>query len=96
MWKGRHDWLGRQRELFHEIGPDYIERAAMGIVGGLPDAVSFLTAATRREAWTLDEKGNVDRGAVAASVALLDRGGFMPHTRKEGACGGGCAYLAWW
>jgi hypothetical protein len=45
--------------------------------------MAWLRDAGQRAPHTLNPRGEVDRGAVVANVAILDRAGFLPNTRKD-------------
>lgn len=83
QWAKRGSWDQRAKELFHESAPVFYEKTAATLLGGAEDASRLLAAAARREPWTLDEKGSVDRGAVSSATTLLHMVGFLPNTRKE-------------
>lgn len=76
QWTSRHNWRGRLRELLHDVAPTEMDRAALSLLGGAADAAAYLSAAARGEA-------EASRDRINASIAVLDRVGFLPHTRKE-------------
>jgi len=75
-WAHRHQWRWKLKELLTGIAPSQMEAAGLNLVGGVPDA-----------AWLLAEtvRGNVEpnRDRINAATAILDRVGFLPHTRRE-------------
>lgn len=75
-WAKRHGWHEKTRETLSGMYPTLMERAAASITAGAPDAAHYLHEVARGSA-------EPDRNRIVASVAVLDRAGFMPHTRKE-------------
>lgn len=81
QWAYRHGWRSQLREFMGEVAPAEMEKAALNLVGGVAEAAFVLAEMVR---------GNVepDRDRINASTALLDRVGFLPHTRREAASTG--------
>lgn len=81
QWAYRHGWRAQLREFMGEVAPGEMEKAALNLVGGVAEAAFVLAEMVR---------GNVeaDRDRINASTALLDRVGFLPHTRREAASTG--------
>lgn len=81
-WAGRHDWHGKAGELFRETAPRYIERAAVTLASAVPVAMQYLADVVAGTAQT-NEKGEVDKGRVAAAFGMVDRVGFLPVSRSD-------------
>ena len=75
-WANRHGWKLQLRQFMQEFAPSAMDTAALNLVGGVAEAAFVLAEMVR---------GNVDadRDRINASTALLDRVGFLPHTRRE-------------
>jgi hypothetical protein len=83
VWAGRYEWATKARTLFGDVAPTFLERAASSLVGGAPAAARFLIDASEGKPNATLPNGQVDRGRVVAAVSVLDRVGFLPHTRKD-------------
>lgn len=76
VWKTRHGWKLKTRELLAAVAPDRMEAAALNLVGGVGEAAFYLVQAAAGQV-----EANRDR--INAATAVLDRVGFLPHTRRE-------------
>jgi hypothetical protein len=83
QWKIRGNWDIKARQLLYDQAPSLVERTAATLFGSAPAAMAWLRDAGQRAPHTLNPRGEVDRGAVVANVAILDRAGFLPNTRKD-------------
>lgn len=81
-WAGRHAWHDKAGDLIRESAPRYIERAAATMASTAPEAMQYLQAVVSGRAPT-NEKGEVDKGRVAAAFGVLDRVGFLPVSRSD-------------
>ena len=81
-WTGRHGWHDRAGDLIRTAAPRYIERAAATMAAAAPDAMTYLADVVAGRAPT-NEKGEVDKGRVAAAFGVLDRVGFLPVSRSD-------------
>jgi hypothetical protein len=88
VWRRRHDWDGRARELFALVAPSMIERTAAALVGAGPAAAAYLSRVVAGDPGERLDNGAVDRSRVAAAAAVLDRVGFLPYTRRDAERGG--------
>lgn len=75
-WVSRYNWKIRLPEKLDQFVPAQRQRAAMKLASGVDDAAGYLVAVVRGE-----EEPNRDR--VNAATVILDRLGFLPHTRRE-------------
>lgn len=76
QWAYRHGWRSQLREFMQGVAPGAMDAAALNLLGGVADAALVLAEIVR---------GNVeaDRDRINAATAVLDRVGFLPHTRRE-------------
>ena len=81
QWVNRHEWKFHLREFLTGIAPSQMDRAAASLVGGAGDAAATLVRIVRGEI-------EPNRDLINASTAILDRVGFLPHTRREAASTG--------
>lgn len=82
VWANRYGWVAQARTLYHDIAPTMMERTRASLVGGGPAAAAYLQQVA-------DGRIPPNRDRTVASVALLDRIGFLPHTRRDAERGGG-------
>ena len=75
-WSKRHDWDLRARELFEQTAPTFFERTRAALMAAGPPAATYILDVA---------SGNVsgDKVRMIASIAAVDRLGFLPHTRRE-------------
>lgn len=80
-WASRYNWTIRARQLYNDVAPGMMERARASLVGAVPGAAAYFLAVSQGR-----EEANRDK--TVAMLAVLDRTGFLPHTRREVEKGG--------
>lgn len=79
-WSTRHWWAERAAQLFQDTAPTYFECTRATLIAAGPPAATYLLSVVSGEA-------KPDKNMIVASVAALDRIGFLPQTgaKQNGA-----------
>lgn len=72
----RQKWDERASKLMQEQAPNLFERTAAALLSAGPGASSYLNDVAHGRV-------QADRNRIVACVAVLDRVGFLPHTRRD-------------
>lgn len=86
-WANRYSWTMRARELYQDIAPGMMERGRANLVGAVPAATMYLQRVA-------DGREKADRDRINACNSILDRTGYLPHTRRDVEKGGGTPITA--